>query len=380
MKKFWIIVLVVPLIASCSKTVSEFQSQNFVKYFGGGSGAWGYDVIQLADGYVVTGYNATSNSRNQILTVRVDLAGNTRWQSQLGTLQNDEGYVVKSFGDNFYVLGRSTNATTSIVSSYLVQLSAQGDSVTTIPLGQPGYSLAVNDIAIDDNAIYVAGESYQHSTTDPDFFIAKYNHSGALQWERTIQSEGYQAFSKIFVKDNGRLILVGLREQIASEYIHTTIVEYNANLGTPVNSVTLNATDNHSFGDAILKGDALVLTFSMGQGSAPKTNLVCIDVASYVTLWEITTGFNCNPKALAFNANGLITLFGELNEAIHIYQIDKSGNIALTSQQVKALPGIASSAIATSDGGWIVVGATASDYGTMMQLVKTDTDLFLFEQ
>jgi hypothetical protein len=42
--------------------------------------------------------------------------------------------------------------------------------------------------------------------------------------------------------------------------------------------------------------------------------------------------------------------------------------------------GSVSQAIHTTDNGWAFIGTTAPDYGTMMQVIKTDAGLFLFEQ
>jgi hypothetical protein len=380
MKKLWLALAFITSLLSCDRSVSEFQTQNFVKYFGGGQEARGYDVVELSDGFIVAGFNSTPIFKKQVFVVRTDRAGNALWSKQFGTTLNEEGKLVSPITDGFYIVGHSTNDITSVTTSFLLKLGSQGDSLSTITIGGGGYSLIINDFAVDDQSVYLAGESFQNSSTQSDYFIAKYDHSGNTQWQRTFASNGSQGFKRIFLKDDGNILAVGTNNAIiGSTFNHIAVIELSPQ-GLPVSFVNLPATIDHFLGDALFDGSSLVIAYNIQQQGEFTAQVVSLSSPGYTPVWSIENQLNCQAKAIAKSSEGIISLLGDKSNAISLYQFNASGSITLTSDQVKSIAGFVHSAIRTSDNGWAFIGNTADDYGTMMQLVKTDKDLFLFEQ
>ena len=66
MKKIYYIILFTSILFSCEKSISDFQSKNFVKFFGSGNESKGNDVIELSGGgYLVVGSDLVNSTDYQ---------------------------------------------------------------------------------------------------------------------------------------------------------------------------------------------------------------------------------------------------------------------------------------------------------------------------
>lgn len=381
MRRVWLVIIIVAAFTSCEKPISEFQSANFVKFFGSGSGANGFDVKELPAGYIAVGYDNIEGLNNQFFVIRTDRAGNTIWQKRFGNEFANEAYSVQVEGDDYFACGLSTDDN-GIVSSHIVHLNSQGDSLGCLTVAGNNYSLRINDFVISESSIVVVGETNENSATQPDYFISKYSFEGDPRWLGVYGADGSsQSFKKVFVETD-RILAVGTNNgKIGSSLTHISIATYNQ-LGAPLNSFNIEAEANQQFADAILlPSNEIVIAYNQLVQGKQEGRLMKISLASYTTLWNIQNGIGCEAKSLALSSDGIFTLSGVRDEAIHLFQIDGSGNIILTDspQESKTLSGYVEKIIPTSDNGFLIVGTTAPDYGTMMQLIKTDSELFLFK-
>lgn len=366
-------------MAGCDQGISDFQSQNFIKYYGEAIGAQGFDVLEISGGYVVAGFNSTALYKKQVFVVKTDKAGNTIWARQFGASHNEEGHIVRTVNSEYYTLGIKTNDITGIKNSFLLKIGSQGDSLTTFTFGDPSYSLVVNDMVVDEEAFYLAGESYQNNPSQPDYYFAKFTLDGNEIWQRTMAAAGSQSFNKIFVSQEGGIILLGTTNAvIGSTYTHISVVEFDE-LGLPFYPKEFDAQANQQFGDAIRTDNQIIVAINVESGSSTTPRLVSLSDQSLEILWQSNSTLGAPITSMANSPEGTISLFGEKDNVIILNQINSTGTVVLESSMVKQLAGSVRAAISTSDKGWALVGTTTPDYGTMMQLIKTDAELFLFE-
>ncbi len=367
------------MLAGCGKGISDFQAENFIKFFGEGMSAQGFDVLEISGGYVVAGFNSTALYKKQVFVVKTDKAGNTLWARQFGTAHNEEGHIVRTVNNEYYTLGIRTNDITGFRNSFLLKIGTQGDSLTTFTFGEPSYSLVVNDMVVDETAIYLAGESYQNSSSQPDYYLAKFTLDGNPIWQRSLMGSGSQSFKKILVNAEDGIIALGTTNgAIGSAFTHISVVEFSE-LGLPVNSKELEAQTNQQFGDAIRNDNQIIVAFNVESGSSTTPRLVSLSDQSLEILWQSNPTLGAPITSMASSPQGTISLFGEKDNVIFLSQINSTGTVVLESNMVKQLAGSVKTAISTSDKGWALIGTTTPDYGTMMQLIKTNAELFLFE-
>lgn len=382
MKKLWYIAIISVVLTSCKKEISEFQSQNFIKYFGSGSTANGYDIQELSDGYIIAGSDNTTLLKKQMNVVRTNKAGNTTWQRQFGGDQDEEGRVVKVVGDIIYVAGTTSGDESGITRSFIIKLNFQGDKIDSLSFGE-NQSFTINDFFVDESAIYVVGETNQFSSIQTDYFVGKYTLAGQeIKKKPPSAIDGNQSFKKILFNQDGRLTVVGTNSGvIGNTYTHIWVGELNTDL-IPIRVENIATQNNHSFGDALFYNNEIIISYNQLVGSAYEARVIKISATDFTnTVWHIQTGLQCQAKALALSADVTIMLCGERNSSIHFYKLNSSGSITLDSQtqELKPLSGFIEALIPTSDNGWALIGTTSADYGTMMQLIKTDAELFLFQ-
>ncbi len=163
-----------------------------------------------------------------------------------------------------------------------------------------------------------------------------------------------------------------------SPYTHILAVKFNDN-GIVIHPKYLETEVNQSFADALLIGDQLVITYNETVNGQPNAKVISLSTIDFSANWHIQTGFEGESKSLVSFANGSTFLCAQRNAKFHFYKLDDSGNIEQSDQEFKTPSGFIERAISTSNNGLILTGATAPEYGSMMQVIKTDADLYLFE-
>lgn len=367
------------LMLSCDKTVSEFQSFNFMKYFGSGMGSLGSEAVELSDGgFIVTGYDITSQMRRQIFTVRTDREGNTLWQRLYGTEHNEEGRVISISGDELFIAVNKTSFITGITESFILKLNLQGDSIASFPVISEN-NIVINDMAIGNDNIYVAGEVYQSAPSFSKYMVACLNRSGELLWKRTTGTfDSRQTHHRVFLKDDGNILLAGINnEVIGSDLAHISVMELNP-AGIPIGGINLDAETDQLFGNAYLHGDDLFVLHSSIQGDGTISYITSVSAGNRVA-WISTPGISETGTSLIMTGDNefIATTEGDDVVIFHSLTVSGAGNGEIT--ELKEFPGSVGSIIYTSDGGILATGSTSAVYGTMVRLIKTGPDLYLLK-
>jgi len=143
------------------------------------------------------GYSYQS-SDFRIIFLQTDSNGTTQWQRELNSASsNDQGNAIAlDSSNNLYMVG--INGNTNAENIYLVKYDSAGNFVWQRTLTSSG---SITDsgrgIAIDSsNNVYIIGYS-QDVATPPyaaTLFLAKYNSSGVIQWQRTITTSGFGVY------------------------------------------------------------------------------------------------------------------------------------------------------------------------------------------
>jgi hypothetical protein len=132
--------------------------------------------------------NATSTAKGVL--IKLDTSGVFQWQQaiQVNGATAFNNVVVDSTGSNVYVVGTGSLAGT--VYMVIAKYDSSGSRQWNRLLGSGGTPVASNEtaITIDANSnVYVTG-NYLFAY---DFFMAKYNSSGTLQWQRKITNASF---------------------------------------------------------------------------------------------------------------------------------------------------------------------------------------------
>ena len=135
-----------------------------------------------------TAYNGTGGG---VLLVKYDTLGAIQWQRTLDSGSTDEGYSITiSASGNIYVCGTTVlNGNVSgLVAKYSTAGVLQWQSIlSATPYSTLGTSFSGIAVDTSDN-VYVSGSFDTTGSGDRVAVTAKYNSSGALQWQQTLNN------------------------------------------------------------------------------------------------------------------------------------------------------------------------------------------------
>lgn len=365
------------MLISCEKPISEFQSKNFIKFFGSGFESKGNDVVELSDGgYVITGYDKVNASNQQIFAAKVDKNGNLIWSNTYGkSAAKEEGKIVKEVSDGFLIAGISTPTSSSITHSFIMKVNTYGDSLWYKEFRDSTYSIVVNDILVTNSNIYIAGQSYKSDVSKTDFYRAKLDTSGKFIYGKSSFLASNSSYKRIFQQQDNNLLLIGTHG-VNNVISMVTVDQSTMNETSPINTVTPNETA----ADAILNGDKLYLLINNSQSGLKLSKLN----SGYIEEWQTETISSVVGKSVAYNEDGTLMICGESiddlgNPLINFIKVNADGSVYYGQQFYRTFYGTIGRVMQTKDKGLILVGTTNSTYGTNVQLIKTDKDYFMLK-
>lgn len=182
-------------------------------YFGpNGPDAEAYAVAVEGDAILVTGRQRTFSGHDDILLIRLDLAGNPIWNSSLGGNAQDVGRAVVSLGSGEFLIAGWTNSfgTFDISSqrrpyhAYLLAIDLDGDTLWTRTLGDTTYdqrAYAMQRLPSGD--LYLAGERGTSALSNA--MVMRTSSTGSIQWQRALDLGKEERLTHILPLSDGLL-------------------------------------------------------------------------------------------------------------------------------------------------------------------------------
>lgn len=150
----------------------------------------GLDIKLDNSGYIyITGYGTANNSKTLVVTQKYSPAGELLWtKTENGPSGNSRGIelAIDNSG-NVCVTGFVSSANTT--DAVLVKYNSSGDLVFKEITGGEGEDKAWSITVDDEDNIFIAGYK-TNSENNTDCYIAKFDSSGSLSWERTYNGTG----------------------------------------------------------------------------------------------------------------------------------------------------------------------------------------------
>ena len=149
-------------------------------------------------GYVISGETETYGAGgNDAIFVKIDYNGTLQWKRTIGGLYEDYGECIILTNDGGYAVGGYTASFgVGDFDMYIVKLDSGGALQWMKTIGGPGYDYALSIIQTPDGGYALFGSTSSFGAGYNDFYIAKLDSSGLLQWTKTVGGTGgdYGAF------------------------------------------------------------------------------------------------------------------------------------------------------------------------------------------
>ena len=209
----------------CGGTASEDLSSEYIlmaKYNSSGALQWqkkigsgtniGTSVAVGSDGSVYFCGNTESAGAgsSDVWIAKFNSSGTLQWQKTLGGSNSDRGNSVAIGSDgSVYVCGNTRSAGAGSYDAFIAKFNSSGTLQWQKTLGGSNYDSG-NSVAIgSDGSVYVCGNTSSAGAGSSDAFIAKFNSSGTLQWQKTLGGSNYDSGNSVAIGSDGSVYVCG---------------------------------------------------------------------------------------------------------------------------------------------------------------------------
>ncbi|MGV9003476.1 T9SS type A sorting domain-containing protein [Flavobacterium sp.] len=394
-----------------SYTNAQAPAIEWQKSFGGSSGDGANSIQLTADGgYIVAG---SSSSLNGDVTgnhgaydcwiIKLDATGTIHWEKSFGGTDNDYAGSILITSDGGYIVASNIYSTDGDITEnkgdgdcWIIKLDDTGSIQWQKSLGGTQYDYASSIQATSDNGYIIAGYTASNNgdVTENhggwDYWIVKLDANGTILWQKSLGGTNNDAASSIQTTSDGGYIVAGISKSSNGDVTENHgnndawVVKLDA-IGTIQWQKSLGGSNNESVSsiETTADGGFIMVGYSSSNDGDVAGNhgsadcwIVKLDAIGNIE-WQNSMGGTQYDYALAikttidggyvvtgnsFSNNGDISLnYGDSD--YWIVKLDTNGAI----QWQKSLGGssgdIATSFQITTDGGYIIAGATQSNDG-----------------
>jgi hypothetical protein len=192
----------------------------------------GRSIVQTSDGgYAVTGETNIVNSGGNMFIVKYDSNGNVIWNKIWGGVNYEVGNSIIQTSDGGYAIAGETGYGAGMGDALIVKYNSGGNLVWSRTLGGSMYDKGYSIIQTNDGGYAVTGETSSYGAGGYDMFIAKYDSSGNISWNKTwggsMNDKGY---SIIQTSDGGYAVTgEAYSFSVSSQDYDMFIAKYDSN-------------------------------------------------------------------------------------------------------------------------------------------------------
>lgn len=221
------------------------------KTLGSANSDEGTAVAIDASGYVYVVGSTNAPGPTYLLLAKYDSAGTLQWQKRIGGPSNGtqgRGVTVDSSG-NVYACGISYDASYNTI-LYVFKYDASGNLTWQRQLPNASGSNSASGICVDGSGnVYVCGDTYGAL---PTILLVKYNSSGTLQWQYSIAPSNKITYGRgVAVDSSGNIYITGFSEVTSGTYSYQFITMKLNSTGAIQWQRTLNSSTNNEQSNSV---------------------------------------------------------------------------------------------------------------------------------
>lgn len=385
MSKRFVLLSVIGIALIAVPLSAEIPDTLWTATFGGVLSDTAYSVCETSDGgYVVAGVtNSFGAGLMDVYLVKTNANGDTLWTKTYGGINSDEAWSVCETSDGGYILGGFTYSSGAGENDFwLVKTDSAGDTLWTGTYGGSSYDRAYIVQQTSDGGYILAGYTWSFGAGDADGYLVKTDSLGDTLWTKVYGGTARDWFISAFeTADNGYIISgttysFGLGDadfwlMKADENGVTVWERFYGAANTADSGYVAQQTSDGGYvtvgttGEIGLESDAwLIKTDALGD-----------------TLWSRTYGGGAPDAAYAVHEtsdggyilSGATDSYGAGDRDVYLIKTDANGDTLWTTTYGGTNADGGALLQICSDGGYIIPGYTSSfgEGGSDFYLVKT---------
>ncbi len=350
--------------------------------------AW--SMVQTSDGgYVLAGYFDWGAGDTDFWLVKTDSAGNQLWAEAYGDFGAEDCRSVVQTADGGYALAGYTDSFgAGGYDFWLVKTGELGNDLWDQTYGGANNDIANSVVQTGDGGYALAGSTTSFGVGTPtynNFWLVKTDSAGNHQWNKTYGGPGTDAAYFVVQTSDGGYALAGDTESYGAGYYDFWLVKTDS-AGNPQWNRTYGGANHDNARSVVqtLDGGYAIAGYTWSFGAGGRDFWLVKTDASGTMLWNKTYGGTNEDCAWSvvqtldggYAIVGYTASFGAGGADFWLVKTDSAGN-----QQWNKIYGgpnydAAYSVVQTADGGYVLAGYTDSfgAGGSDFWLVKTDVE------
>jgi len=373
MKKSVFLTVLLGLFFASTAFAVEPGDTLWTRTYGGSAADYAYCVQQTSDGgYVVAGYTDSFGAGGRdFYVVKTDANGDTLWARTYGGSATDYGYSVRQTSDGGYIVAGYTDSFgAGYEDAYLVKTDANGDTLWTRTYGwSTGKERAHCVQQTSDGGYIIVGYTYSYETYHYDFYLVKTDANGDTLWTRTYGGSGTEKAESVQQTTDGGYIVAGYTSSFGAGLVDAWLVKISANGHFLWAQSYGGAGWDYAYSVQQTSDGGYILAGYEDSFGAGGKDVWSIKTDTYGdTLWTRTYGGSGDDRSYSsqqttdggYAIAGCTNSFGAGGFDVWLIKTDANGDTSWIRTYGGSASDRAEFVQQTTDGGYIVSGATSS--------------------
>jgi len=302
---------------------------------------FGYSVQQTNDGgFIFAGEKTITNEKTTAYLAKTNASGSIQWEKTFGGEYDNWAYCVQQTTDGGYIFVGVTGVpeTSGEYDVCLVKTNSSGVSQWQKTFGGSGIDEGLFVRQTSDGGYVITGLSDSFGSGDPNAYLVKTDSSGKLQWQKTFGGSGMDyALSVQQTSDDG-YILAGVTESFGDGGWDAYLIKTDST-GKLQWQKTFGGSNNESASSVFQTSDGgyILAGYTDSYGSGVEDAYLVKTDSSGNLLWQKAFGGSCSDWASqvqqttdgGYIIGGATSSFGAGSDDVYLVKTNESGESGL---------------------------------------------------
>ncbi len=201
------------------------------KTYGAEGGERASSVIEVSDGYIISGHTGSFRTQKGGLWVlKLDFSGNVVWQKAYDGSNRDKFGIVRELSDGSYVLvGYTESFGAGAGDIWVLKFDSSYNLLWAKTYGGAANDRARSVEATTDGGVVIAGETESFGAGGSDAWVLKLDSNGNIEWEKTYGGTSNDYANSIKITPDNGYIIAGRTESFGAGGSDAWVLKLDSN-------------------------------------------------------------------------------------------------------------------------------------------------------